>query len=231
MTEAILYQELLRALLTLIAGGLVARLGLSYYFRQKEYEIVKQRYLEQSVDLILSELESISRVFANNWMRALQILKMYRDAPDSFDVAELKSGFIELSATDFHRVAHHRLSSLVQSDIVWTVYQLALSRHSSLNSKATIEVPHAIRMHIAGKLEGASHGEFIKLSFEELRPLNDQSDHFSQLIASLQAISGELERARFGFKDVLKFHKRANIKEAVRILETHYKDDLSESIA
>jgi len=225
MTLDIFLHELLRAALTLSAGLLVARVGLSYFFRQKEYETVKQRYLEQSVDVIAAEIESVSRIFGHNWARALEVLRLYRELPDEFDLAELKSGFLDLRATNFQRIAHHRLGNLIRSNVVWDVFQLALSSHNSMNSKATTELTQGIRLHKAGKLN-ATHQEFIERSTELLRPLSDESDSFASLVLTLQVIATELEQSQLRFKDVASFHEREAVVNAIEQLKKKFADDL-----
>jgi uncharacterized membrane-anchored protein YhcB (DUF1043 family) len=81
--------ELMKAGITLIVGLALAYFGLRIYFRQREYELVKQRYLEQSLDVISGDLEAISSAFNHNWAHCLNILKEYRDAPGTFDQAHL----------------------------------------------------------------------------------------------------------------------------------------------
>ena len=122
-----IYQELFKALLTLLVGSAVAAIGLLIYFRQKEYELVKQRYLEQSIDVVASELESALGTFSHNWAHCLQMLKEYRDMEGHFEPELLANGFLEFESSRFQRIAHHRLRSLTQSDVIWKVYQLALA--------------------------------------------------------------------------------------------------------
>jgi len=224
-------QELLRAFLTLVAGLAVARVGLYFFFRQKEYETVKQRYLEQSVDLIASELESITWAFSHNWARALDILRLYRDVPHAdFEPSELKTGFQDFRATNFHQIAHHRLSVLLQSNIIWDLHQLTLSRLKSLNTKVTIEFVQGVRLHHSGSLS-ASHEDFINESSEFLRPLSDESDRYAHVLRALQVIATELEKSQLRFKDVANFHKRKAVKDAIDELKTHFAEELSRDIA
>jgi hypothetical protein len=43
--------ELIKGLFTLAAAGLAAYIALRMYFRQKEYALIKQRYLEGSMPI------------------------------------------------------------------------------------------------------------------------------------------------------------------------------------
>lgn len=228
MTQTAVLQELLRAALTLIAGLLVARVGLSYYFCQKEYETVKQRYLEQSVDLIASEVEAVSWTFSHNWARGLEILRLYRELPGSeFDLQELNTGFLEIRSTNFQRVAHHRLSALIKSDLIWDIYQLALAKHKSLSNKVTIEFVQGVKLHHEGKLR-LTHAEFIKESSDLLKPLNDQGGRYAHLVSALQVIAAELEQSKLRFKDLAEFSKRPTVIAALEQLYREFSDDLND---
>lgn len=217
--------EIVKAVITLIVGLALAYFGLRLYFRQKEYEIVKQRYLENSLDIIAGELESISSTFSHNWARCLDILKEYRDAPQMFNRSHLNQGFLEVSASRFNRAAHHRLHVLTGSDIFWSVYQLALSRHMALNSVVVNEIPHAIQAQLDGNIS-AEPQEIVDQAMVELKPMNEQSDHFATLHNALHRLSTELERDRLSFKTVHKFAKRQAVKAIVNEISVFYADDL-----
>jgi hypothetical protein len=45
----------------------------------------------------------------------LNIVKSFRDAQHDFDAKELERGFLELDMSQFHRVLHHRIGTLMKS--------------------------------------------------------------------------------------------------------------------
>ena len=51
--------ELIKGIFTLAALGLAAMIGSRTYFRQKDYELAKQRYLEQGLDVVAGDLPPI----------------------------------------------------------------------------------------------------------------------------------------------------------------------------
>jgi uncharacterized membrane-anchored protein YhcB (DUF1043 family) len=217
--------EIAKAIAALIVGLALAYFGLRLYFRQKEYEIVKQRYLENSLDIIAGELENISSAFSHNWARCLDILKEYRDAPEIFNRSHLTQGFLELSGSKFNRAAHHRLKVLTGSDIFWRTYQLALSRHMALNSVVVNEIPLAIQAQLDGNV-AATPQAIVDHSFAELKPMNEQSDHFATLHNALHRLSTELEKERLSFNKVHKFSKRSAVQSLVKELSDFYAMDL-----
>ncbi len=222
--------EATKLLGSLGVGVLLAYFGLRLYFRQKEYEIVKQRYLEQSLDVISGELESISSAFNHNWARCLELLKEYRDSPQLLDTAKLARGFLALNGTQFNRAAHHRLQVLTGSQIFWQVYQLALSRHLGLNSVVVNEVPHAIKAQLDGNTNATSD-QLVESAMLELKPMPEESDHFAPLHESLQNISRLLEREQLSFDKVGNFAKKPAVVRIVRDIAEFYASDLKDDSA
>lgn len=220
--------EITKLLGTLGVGILLAYFGMRIYFRQKEYEIVKQRYLEQSLDVIAGELESLSSKLNHNWARCLVLLKEYRDSPQLFEVQKLQTGFLDLHGAQFNQSAHHRLQVLSGTDLFWRVYQLALSRHLGLNSIAVDEIPHAIKAQLEGNTN-ASVEQIVEAATEELEPIPSKSDRFAPLHTALVQLSRLLERERLSFDKVETFAKKPEVVQIVSDISAHYASDLSET--
>lgn len=217
-----LTDEALRAATTIVAGLVLAYFGLRIYFRQKEYELVKQRYLEQCLDVVAGELEEISSVFMHNWARSLELVKELRDAPENFEKAHLDQGFLPFRGSNFNQPAHHRLRVLTESKIFWDCYQLALSRHMALNAIAAKEIPHAISEYVSGRLPGSEATGIVETALDELKPMMSKSNEFAPLQNAIQRIAGELERSRLGFGEIEAFAQRENVRQIVRELEELY---------
>lgn len=217
-----LINESLRIVASLLAGLVLAYCGLRIYFRQKEHELVKQRYLDQCLDVVAGELEEITSVLLNNWARSLELVKELRDSPGNFERNHLDQGFLPLRGSNFNHAAHHRLKILIKSQIVWNCYQLALSRHMALNGVAAKEIPHALSEYISGRLPNASSEEIAEASFEQLQPMVNKSNEFVLLQDAIQRIAEHFERSRLSFKDVERFAELDSVRLIVKELEDHY---------
>lgn len=217
-----LINESLRIVASVFAGLALAYFGLRIYFRQKEYEIVKQRYLDQSLDVVAGELDEITSVLLNNWARSLELVKELRDAPGNFEKSHLEQGFLPLRGSNFNHTAHHRLKTLIKSQIIWSCYQLALSRHMTLNAIAAKEIPHAISEFVSGRLHNTTSNEITEAAFEQLQPMINQSNEFALLQDAIQRIAWHFERSRLSFKDVEKFAELDSIRKIAKELEAHY---------
>jgi hypothetical protein len=217
-----LANEVLRTALTIAAGLALAYGGLKIYFRQKEYELVKQRYLEQCLDVVGGELEEVTSVLLHNWARALELVKELRDAPQNFETAHLEQGFLPFRGSNFKHAAHHRLRVLTGSQIFWECYQLALSKHMALNAVAAKEIPHAISELLAGRLQNAKSSEIVEAALAELKPMVSKSSEFALLQHAVMQLTAEMEQSRLSFKDIRSFASRRSVQAIVSSLEEKY---------
>ena len=204
---------------------ILAYFGLRIYFRQKEYEIVRQRYLEQSLDIVAGELEEITAVFLHNWARSLELVKELRDGPDNFDRSHLAQGFLEFKGSRLNYAAHHRLKLLANSKIFWDCYQLALSRHMGMNTVAAKEIPHVLSEYVGGRLPGSEVSEIVEKAFQVLKSMPSVSDKYAVLREAIQIVSWELERSSLSFAQVEEFGTRPTIRDLVRRLEEQYSSE------
>ena len=65
------------AALILIVG--VPLFGILVYYKQKEIETVRQRYLDDGISFIIRKVEYGLDIFKYNWVRSIHLLKVYRD--------------------------------------------------------------------------------------------------------------------------------------------------------
>lgn len=221
-------QELIRGAVTIAAAGFAAWLGLKVFLRQKQFELVKQRYLEGAIDVVAAHHEQAMGIYNHNWARCLQILKLFRDEKDSFHVEELDKGFLPLDASQFHVVAHHRLQLLVGSQVFWEVYQLALSFAVNSNAQVSKEVPETIRLKLRTTKIDVDIEKIVEESFQHLQKLHEESHKFAVLTRELEALAGMLQTEDLTFKKVLAFRNQAAVKASVDRLEKAFSDQLRE---
>lgn len=118
----------------ILGAALTAQLAIVTYFREREHELILDRYLEGSLDYLAADLSQVSESFQHNWARCLAILKSYRDGPDEFDLNELTTGFVEVPGSRLNIVAHHRLQTLTGSSDYWCIHQKAMAFFTTANS-------------------------------------------------------------------------------------------------
>jgi hypothetical protein len=214
--------ELMKGLFTLSAVGLGSLIGLRVYFRQKEYELVKQRYLEGAVDVVAAQLEASLGVVSHNWARSQQLCKSFRDTGASFDLSELKRGFLELDASKFQQVAHHRIGSLLNSQVVWEIFQAAMAYASSANAVISQEIPEAIRLRCVTDKIAQDHKTMASTMADDLRELHGESFKYDVLLNELNSLGRMLEAEKLNLKAVGEFHKRSEVKLLIDRLSTAF---------
>lgn len=225
-----LWQELTRGGITVVAAGIGACVGawvgVKVFLRQKEFDLVKQRYLEGGIDIVAAHCEEALGIFHHNWARCLQLVKMFRDAQESFDVDQLKRGFLELDSSKFHAIPHHRLQILVGSEIFWEIYQLALAFAVNANAIVTQEIPETIRLKLATNKLTSDFKLIAEKSFEHLKKLDEKSHKFAGLTRELEALAGTLQTEKLSFKNVLTFHQNPVVNAAIKRLEKEFEAEL-----
>ena len=207
-----LWLELLKIAGTLIGVSIGAWVALRMYFRQKEYELVKQRYLEGAVDILAAELEQTLGIVSHNWTRCIWILRSLRDAKEDFDIKELERGFMPLDTSQFHKTAHFRVQNLTNSIAIWQAYQLAMAYAAIENSLLTEEIPQAIRLRKQLQREPE---ELASSLFARIQEVNSKGERFAKLVHALHALGRILEVERFNFKTIGKFAEREEVKQLV----------------
>ena len=219
-------QEVVRGGFMIAAAGFAAWLGLKVFLRQKEFDLVKQRYLEGAVDVIAAHHEEVQGIVCHNWARCLHVLMAFRDERDSFNLEELNRGFLELDSSKFHAIAHHRLQRLVGSQVFWEAYQLALVFAVNANVKVTKEIPKTIRLKLTTNKISADIAQVVEKDIELVQKLDADSHKFAALSRELEVIAGTLETEDMKFKNILVFRNKPGIKASVERLEKEFVDEL-----
>jgi len=214
---------------TLVAAISTAWFALWFYHKQKEYELVKQRYLEGSVDVIASEIDNSLGIFNHNWARCLNLVKAYRDQEDNFDIKELDSGFIEYEVVNFHQIEHHRLFTLTGTLIYWKMYQLILAFVTSSVSVMQHEIPDAIKTKLTTEKIEAEHSAIVEEAFKHLAKLQKDSHRFARFSGELNNLAAILEQEKLSVKKIQDFKLKDEVKKSISCIKETYKDDLNDS--
>lgn len=221
--------ELTKGTFTLMAVALGAGIGLYAYFRQKEYELTKQRYLEQGLDVVASAVETQLGAVSHNYARALQLARQYRENGAEIDLAELSRGFLNLDMANFHQTAHFRIGSLLNDQIVWNTFQGVMVYASTTNTLFTHEIPEAIR-----KLAEMPDGQRDRKADAEkmlasIRVEHDKQFKFADFTFSLHVLALLLEQTRLSRKTIAKFSFLPEVRNVVQKLHEAYSEEFNAS--
>jgi len=210
---------------TILAALLAVGGGIWGFFRQKEYELVQKRYLEGGLDVIISTAENSLYTFHHNWARCLELLKSFRDV-DTMKPEELDVGFLQLPTDRFALTANYRVNQIIDSPVVWQVFQLVISFAQTACSVARDEIPAALKIKLTTNQIPASRQEMVDKAMKELKELDAKSHHFHLFIGQLQDISMLLEEQKFALRDIRALRKHPVVVGALEKLGKEYANDL-----
>lgn len=212
-------------LLTVISGSAFA---LWLYFRQKEYELVKQRYLDGGIDVVVAQLETSLGVVSHNYVRCLQLVKSFRDTEEYFDIKSLSEGFLPLDSSKFVQHANHRISTLLGTQLVWCIFQSALAHATCANAQFTSEVPEAMRIKRSSSLINESESAMAETMLDDLTNLHQQGFKYAHLISELHYLGRLLETEKLSTSAVAAFQHREEVKKLIERLMKVFPDATSE---
>ncbi|MEN8259360.1 MAG: hypothetical protein ABFS02_02025 [Pseudomonadota bacterium] len=207
--------ELVKGGFMLASVALGAGIGFFFYFRQKEYELTKQRYLEQGIDIVASGLETALGIVSHNYARSLGLCRHYRDLGAHFQAKELERGFLELNSSTFYQTAQYRVDYLLQDQVVWEVFQSALAHASTANTFIAQEIPDALRI-VSAEPEGQrDRCEVVEDMMKRLQDMHDAGFKYASLGHELHVLGQLLEETRLSRKAVAAFHMRKEVQAVI----------------
>lgn len=207
--------ELIRGGVTLVAVCAGAFFTLKVYFRQKEYELVKQRYLDEGVDIVAAQVETYLGVLNHNYARCIRICGELKVSDENYDLKELDRGFLDLDSSQLVQIAIHRVRTLLGSAAVSDCFDGLMTSAVDTNATFTHSIPMMIRMSFETEKLGKDR---IRLA-DQLLELATKSRHHSircgAFVVELHELGGLLEQGRLDLKSVVSFHGRDDVKQLV----------------
>ena len=191
------------AIITVIIGAYVAYvLGLRTYFRQKEYEMVRKRYLEEGIDLIAQEVDRALSIFMYNWNRGLTVIKHFRDVGTKIDPLLYNSGFEHLNISGIFVRPHYKLKLLVNDDVFHKVQQFVHSFVESANKFIIEDLCNTVKLRVDGEKSEVSDKEIVDIYIQKLIKSQEDSQLYYILIQQLESVAGELETQQLSYEQL-----------------------------
>jgi hypothetical protein len=226
--DTIVFQEGIRAFLMACAGIIAAWIGLKIYFRQKEYELIKQRYLENSLDIISAELEFRYNALSHNWQVCIEALERIKLDHPAIKPIDFQKYFIDFPEIKFLQAPHARLKSLTKTDAYKNSYLNALINFQLANDFITKDIPSHIEKFEKGEIR-ESADKFHHLAISRARVYVQRAFEHRKTIDSLQSLTSELEAVNLGRKDISTFPERKKVKTIIENMNLLSKELLSEN--
>lgn len=226
------FREPIATLIAALAAAVVAPwVGLSIYHRQKEYEIVRKRYLDNGLDIISNSAEYALGVYRHNWARSLTALKHFRDFGCDMPKVLYESGYVELEPTSFNTTHTFILSELVEDSIFSEAQQFLYSFVTNSNALFIYDLCSTVRLSVEGSKEielTAKRETIVEEYFKRLYELNKECAKYYTLLQALYELSATLSRQRLDFKTVERFKEQPMVKGRIKRLKELFAEKLSE---
>lgn len=218
--------EIIQGVFTILAAVIAIVGGIWAFFRQKEFELVQKRYLEEGVDVIIATTVNALNTHHHNWARCLEMLKSFRDneemKPEELDIA----GFLQLPTDRFALTANYRVNQIVNSETIYHVFLLVIAFAQRACSITRDEIPVALKKKLITDKNTGTRQEMVDEAMKVLEELDEKSYRYHFFVGKLQDIAMLLEEQKFALKDIRKLKKHTTVVEAIKALEEHYKDEI-----
>lgn len=217
--------EILKILAPFGAAFVAYLLGSRAYFRQKEFELVRSRYLEEGIDCVAARAEEAMSLAAHNLQHAFKVLRVFRDVgPDR--AVQMCEGFKGLEAGSLELVAVTRLNELVQDGIFWEVRQLLYSEVQENHTLAADDMCGAMRAIANGAGLKVSKADFLRTYEQKLMEGYCRSSRFSLLVSALHEIASALQAERLTLVAVKNFSKKEVVTREIDRLKSEFGPDI-----
>lgn len=209
-------------LAVLVAVFLTYKYGYKGYLAQKEYELVRKRYLYDCIDQLCDNIEYYLGIFRKNWQSSLWLLKTFRDLGDK-DVDEKINK--ELLNFNFH-ILHHeifritpffKLTNLIHDDrIFFDITQNLYAFVESSYSTFQFDILLAIQSYLINKEKmNTTANDIYELYSNIVLDLNKKSESYYIILQELLNIGSILEKEKFSFKKIEDFHIIEEVKNSI----------------
>lgn len=206
--------------------GLTARTAITQYFKQREYELVLERYLSGSIDVLAASLEEQIQNFQYNWARAFMVIKQLRDFKDNFDINKADTDLRPVEVSKFNIIAQYRLNEIVGSQAIWQVYQLSFAFLQSANAFITDDLFIMLQKRAGQIFTEKERNEIVELAEKVLREKNQELDKYLVFLQNFHEIGKIIENEKIDFKKIRELKNKDIIKEINFNLNEQFKDQL-----
>jgi len=228
MMSQISYSDIFfQFILVIIAAIAAALIGLYTYFKQKEYELVRQRYLMDCIDLLCTNIDYSLGVFRNNWARSLQLLKQFRDVGSAMEKEDYISPFLPFDYSFFTIVPFYRLEKLLEDNVFWHISQLLYAFIEKSYSLFERDMRKAIAYYVDNsEKEQVDPKKIAENYFPIVLSKDKEASKYYYMLNQLMSISSILEKEKFSFKKLDTFKNREDVKIIIEKMHSHFKDEI-----
>jgi hypothetical protein len=221
-------KPVLFSLLTvLVSIWLGYRFGLITYFQKKEHDQIIQRYLEQGVDLIASNMDHALTTFRENWSLSLRMLREFRETNATGIPMREGSYTREFTIYDpkiFTVSPYYKIKSIVGDDVFWESAQLLFAFVGNSYSFFENDLKLCLQSYHDPNVKSAPFEQIYECYLKQIHILNDEANKYYKILMELQNIAVEIETRPLSFNEMTAFKNKPVIKIIVKRLRSELID-------
>lgn len=187
------------------------------FYREKEYDLVRERYLDQGLDLLAGEIQHALQVEVDVFQSSFNVLRHYRDLQQEMSVALLEHQALPLDMTRFRTTTALRVQNLVDDDSFWNLLQLVYARVREFSNVYHDEILHEIRSLVSGRAELQMPVEVYAIAIKN-RTLAYHThiiDLGAKSLGLVQNLINEIEPQEFTLRTLRRFRRRPRVQETI----------------
>ncbi len=218
----------LGAVLVLVGAPLF---GILVYFKQKEYETIKQRYLDDGIAVIIRQVEYSLDVFQYNWAHSIHLLRTYRDLGVNTPSELYNSGFISIDKPiSLEASRHYLLLEIIGDKVFFNVHQLLTAFLHDADNLFKVDLCSAIRLSLEGGKGNISISppeEIFNAFIQKLNEKHDEGQLYFALLGNLKTIESLFSNKQFSYKMLSKFRNKTEVLKSITDLKRIFNDQLT----
>ncbi len=196
--------------------------GIKIYFKQKEYELVKKRYLEEGLDILIENVETALSLFRSNWAYSVYLLKEFKSLEKSIPRESYTGRFPQFDERIFRVRPLSRLRYLINDKIYYDAIQQLYAFVENSIAYFRIDLSNSIRLYCDTNRALKSHEEIAEIYLKEIKKIEKNSHNYYELLGSLFQLSLFIEREKFSFKQLEKFRDIEDVRTIVSNFKNNF---------
>ena len=207
-------------------------LGQRAYFRQKEYEMVRERYLVHGLDRAIARADSSLQFFRHNWSYSLNILKNLRNVDRHCDIQQFFRDLQPPSQALLELSSDRRTKELIGDAIIFEVQQLlaAFVHNSFLKMRDDLGVAVQLYVNESDNQLKIDKEKLIEKYFDMLLDLNTEGNKYYVFISRMQEVGHTLQKQRFSFSSIDRFPERSKVRRIITELREVFGEELDREL-
>lgn len=217
------YKVLITAVISLFVAYLAAKFTLGSFFKQKEYELVKDRYLNNGIDKVRAYNSELITDFNWNYYQVNKCLARAFHKEQSFPPEACLKMLREIDGINACGLEHTRISRLLNDESLWLLNEFIVTKILAQNE-------YLIRI-----IEVFKYSE--KYSPEALHKLKNETEVAQKLLnkemscvtSFLTHITDILEESQMDFSSVKRFSIDTTVSEIVQTIRNIWHTEMPQN--